>query len=545
MNTSHATNWQQKQRERQKSLRQLENNKVGKRSFKQLYFIVLIAAIVLPLAGFGVYFYAQYAKNSALEVSGNIISVKSGGDFQAALDRAKSGDTIVLQAGAKYVGSFTLPNKTGSEFITIQSSELAKLPPDGVRVKPQDAALMPKILSSGKGESAVKTAAGAHHYRFVGIEFAASNADYIYNLVALGTDSQKETEVPHHIEIDRSYLHQNSQGITRRGVALNSAETVIKNSYLSGFAGPGEETQAIAGWNGPGGYKIINNYLEAGAENILFGGGDPSIKNLVPTDIEIRNNLMTKPLEWRGKVTMKCAFELKNARNVRVIGNIIENSFDDLAIRLTVRNQGGTAPWSVVEDVVLQNNIIRNSGGGINILGMDNNYPSGKMKRVKIVNNLFAGINSEKWGSNGRFLLITDGEDISVENNTVFSDGNIITAYGAPSKGFVFRNNIVSYNDYGFNGGNGEAIKQILPTYFPDGNISYNVIVNGKNIQKDYVYVPPRNIFAEDFNALGFINLQNGNYRLSPTSKYKNKGAEGKNLGADIDAIEAEIRKAQ
>ncbi len=130
---------------------------------------------------------------------------------------------------------------------------------------------MPKILSLGKGEPAVKTAPNAHHYRFVGIEFAPANADYIYNLVALGADDQKEAEIPHHIEIDRSYLHQNSQGITRRGVALNSAETLIKNSYLSGFAGRGEETQAIAGWNGTGKYKIINNYLEAGALQISDG----------------------------------------------------------------------------------------------------------------------------------------------------------------------------------------------------------------------------------------------------------------------------------
>ena len=167
------------------------------------------------------------------------------------------------------------------------------------------------------------------------------------------------------------------------------------------------------------------------------------------------------------------------------------------------------------------------------------------MKRVQIVNNLFAGLDSTKWGSNGRFILIADGEDISLENNTAFTDGNIITAYGAPSKRFIFRNNIVSYNDYGFNGGNGEGIKQILPTYFPDGAISNNLIVNGKNISTDYLFVPPRNLFAENYNAVGFVNLQAGNYRLSPNSKYKNKGADGKNLGADIDAIEAEIKKAQ
>ena len=66
-----------------------------------------------------------------------------------------------------------------------------------------------------------------------------------------GSDAEKLADVPHHLEIDRSYLHPFARGgKVRRAVALNSADTIIKNSYLQGFAFPGEETQAIAGWNG-------------------------------------------------------------------------------------------------------------------------------------------------------------------------------------------------------------------------------------------------------------------------------------------------------
>jgi hypothetical protein len=527
-------------------MKRLEKSNWQKRSEKRktVWLVLLSVVLLVPLVvGLG-FVFKNFASGANITVTGSTIYVKAGGDFQAALTRAKAGDTIVLQAGAKFVGSFTLPEKAGSEFITIQSSELAKLPPEGVRVSPKDAALMPKILSSGKGESAVKTAPNAHHYRFVGIEFAPANADYIYNLVALGSDDQKETEVPHHIEIDRSYLHQNPQGITRRGVALNSAETVIKNSHISGFAGREQETQAIAGWNGPGKYKIINNYLEAGAENVLFGGSDPSIKNLVPTDIEIRNNLMTKPLEWRGKVTIKCTFELKNARNVRIIGNIIENSFDEIAVRITIRNQDGSAPWSTIEDVLMRDNIIRNSGGGINFLGTDDVYKSAVMKRVQVVNNLFTGIDAAKWGADGRFIVISDGEEINVSNNTVFASGNAITAHGAATKRFTFRGNIFSFNDYGFSGDTGVG-KGVFSKYFSDGLITENVIVNAKRIPKSDLYIPPRNYSADDFGAVGFIGWQDGNYRLNASSKYKNKGSNGKDLGADIDAIEIETRKAQ
>lgn len=541
MNASDAKIWTQRQKEREKSLRQLKKAKLkdyAGHSYKRIYTAILIVALALPLVAFGAYFYRQYAHKSSLEFAGNIITVGAGSNFQAALDRAKSGDTIILQAGAKYVGAFVLPNKTGNEFITIQSSELAKLPGDGTRVSPRDAPLMPKVLSSGDGESAVKTAPNAHHYRFLGIEFAPDNKDYIYNLIALGTDDQKINEIPHHIEIDRCYLHSDPAGITRRGVALNSADTIIKNSYLAGFAGNQEETQAIAGWNGTGGYKIINNYLEAGAENILFGGADPSIKGLVPTDIEIRNNYFTKPLEWRGKVTHKNVFELKNARRVLVVGNVFEHAFDGTAIILTVRNQNGQSPWSVIEDVTIRNNLITKSGSAVLILGTDDTYKSEVMKRVRIVNNLFTDINTENWGEDGYFIKIANGEDITFTNNTVFNGGNPITAHGAPSRRFTFRANIFSYGKYGFFGSETTGVDGTFKKYFADGTFADNVVVNARGAEKQYIYIPLGNSFADDFKDIGFVNLTGGNYRLTQNSRYKGKGA-------DIDALEAEIMKAR
>ena len=53
---------------------------------------------------------------------------------------------------------------------------------------------------------------------------------------------------------------------------MNSARTAVVDSYLSDFHEVGADNQAVASWNGPGPFKIVNNYLEASSENILFGG---------------------------------------------------------------------------------------------------------------------------------------------------------------------------------------------------------------------------------------------------------------------------------
>ena len=90
-----------------------------------------------------------------------------------------------------------------------------------------------------------------------------------------------------------------------RGIALNSASTDVINSYVSDCHGLGFDTQAIAGWNGPGPFRIVNNYLEAAGENVMFGGADPKIPDLVPADIEFRNNHCSKPLSWKEGILAK------------------------------------------------------------------------------------------------------------------------------------------------------------------------------------------------------------------------------------------------
>ncbi len=104
---------------------------------------------------------------------------------------------------------------------------------------------------------------------------------------------------PHHLLLDRLYIHGHSQFGSKRGIALNSADTSILNSQISNIKGQGIDTQAICGWNGPGPYLIENNFLEASGENIMFGGASPAIQGLVPANITIRRNLISKYPAWQ------------------------------------------------------------------------------------------------------------------------------------------------------------------------------------------------------------------------------------------------------
>src|SRR5690606_6425711 len=109
------------------------------------------------------------------------------------------------EAGAEFRGPFTLPNKQGDGWIVVRSAEHASLPQPGTRIEPAHAASMPVLTA--EGDSVLKTAPGAHHFRFVGIEMRPARGSFIYNLVELGNGSQTEDAIAHHLVFDRCYLH--------------------------------------------------------------------------------------------------------------------------------------------------------------------------------------------------------------------------------------------------------------------------------------------------------------------------------------------------
>jgi hypothetical protein len=600
----------------------------------------------------------------AVPAAARTINVPAGGDLQSAINAAVAGDEIVLDAGGTFTGNFHLPAKpTGNgdnvKWITIRTGAADEaLPPTGARVTPAYVGILAQLVSPS-AQPALATEASAHHYRFIGLEFTvAPDVMLNYGIVRLGDGDESDAQsLPHDISFDRCYIHGHARLDVSRGVALNSAATDILNCYVADIHGIGFDTQAICGWNGPGPFHIVNNYLEAAGENVLFGGADPTVADLVPSDIEFRRNDCVKPLAWkegilarpvnlaatplsglgngllpgatvyyrvaaRGRAgygtmatsaasneialplafdqtaatlvwdgvglateyrvyrttdapdaatrrwvyytttgatftdvgdalaattdtppeqatrwSVKNLFELKNARRVTVDGNLFENNWVDaqsgFAIQLTVRNQDGKSPWATVEDVSFTNNVVRHAAAGVNILGRDNNHPSQQAHGLTIRNNLFYDIGGSQWGGNGRFLQISEAAGVTLDHNTVLQTGNIITAYGVATSDFVFTNNLAPNNDYGVIGDGTASGNATIDQYLPASNFKKNAIVGGR----ESIY-PKKNVFPSSLAEIGFVDAASGDYRLSATSPLKGAGTKGRDIGADLEAIQ-------
>src|SRR5437016_9605658 len=331
---------------------------------------------------------------------GQVRLVREGENLQEAINSAKCGDTLNLQAASTFRGLFRFPQKScdDSHWIILRTSAPDdSLPAEGTRITPCYGGLaslparpdfhcalvrnvMAKIeFDRNGGSGPILFLSGANHYRFIGLEITRALPEkHLRHLL----QPEKPETTAHHLVFDRLWLHGTAQDETKGGLHLTGTTYVAAvDSYFSDFhciamKGSCTDAQAINGGGGdaPGGpYRIVNNFLEASGENIMFGGAPGSA---TPADIEIRRNYFFKPMIWKpdqpgfvGSVTgnafiVKNLFELKNAQRVLFEGNVLENVWGGFtqtgfAILLTPANQQNACPLCRVTDVTIRYNKIR------------------------------------------------------------------------------------------------------------------------------------------------------------------------------------------
>jgi hypothetical protein len=471
-------------------------------------------------------------------------TVPAGADLQQALNAAHPGDTISLAPGATYVGSFVLRARSGTDTRPIVLRTAGADPiAGGQRITPESAVALAK-LRSPDNQPALRTEPGARFWRVELVEFQA-NRDGEGDIIALGDgsiDQKTLAAVPSDLTLDRVYVHGDSGLGQKRGVALNSARTTISNSYFADIKAAGQDSQAIAGWNGPGDYLIDNNYIEAAGENLLFGGADPAIIGLTPAKIVIRGNTVSKPLTWHSDGspwTVKNLFELKNARDVTVERNLFERNWEQgqsgYALLLTVRNQDGGCPWCQVENVQIQHNIVRDVAAGLSILGTDDNYPSRQTTGVVISDNVFDGIDSRLWGGDGYLLqLLNSPRQISIDHNTVIQgESSGVAKIEGQVDDFVFTNNLASHGAYGIIGTDHGIGNDTIRAFLAGASIRSNVLAGG-----DRSVYPPGNLFPSvgQFRQQ-FVDFAGHDFRLVTGSAWAHAATDGRSLGADLSSM--------
>lgn len=452
-----------------------------------------------------------------------IITVADGGDLQAALNQAGPGDTIVLQAGARFVGNFRLPAKAG--MVTLTSSGTL---PDR-RISEADAPLMATIASGNP--SAPIDLYDSANWTIDGIRFEANAGGYGEVIGIWRSDN---------IVLRRLLFVVPSGQEQKRFVLGNGRHITLTQSYCSGVWRTGQDSQCFAAWDGAGPYTISDNFLEAASENVMFGGADSVSPDNLPSDILVEHNLFSKRLEWKGQPRgVKNLFELKAARRVVVRHNVFERNWVDAqsgpAIVFTPRNQGGAAPWTVIEDVLFEYNVVRDTPAHFNILGYDNVGASGQTTRITIRHNLLLG------SGGGRFALI--GNEVgtlvfdhntyvspqvgAASMTTLYAEGQIVLATGgtrAPAfavQDLTFTNNLVQYNTYGVHSssGSGEAALTGLTRGYTWAN---NAFGGGSGKYPASTSFVPVEEYPAEFDA---------SYYLVFTSRFKSMATDGTDLG--------------
>lgn len=529
---------------------------------------------------------------------GPVREVKAGDDLQKAIDSVKCGETLALEAGATFNGKFHFPQKScddGHWVILRSSAPDNVLPHEGTRITPCYAGVaslpgrpdfhcastknvMAKILFDAPGDNGpILLDNGANHYRFIGLEITRGRPEaHLRHLVT--TDDP--ASAANHLVFDRIWLHGTLTDETKGGLHLSGiVYAALVDSYVSEFqciAGQGSctDAQAINGGTGdlPGGpYKILNNFLEASGENILFGGAGGST---TPADIEIRHNHLFKPRIWMPGETgfapsytgkpfiVKNHFELKNAERVLLEGNILENNWGGFSqagfsIVLTPGNQNGHCPTCRVLNVTVRYNKVVHTGGGIAIANLPGKTTPGAAGggHYSLHDLVFDDVEGRELKSVGTFLIVMSRtpplSDIAVDHVTIFPTAAVLAVVNLSDKikNFALTNSIFTGGKRqiaGAGGGPencakaGDDAAAVVSNCFDNANVSHNLVIEGSGGW------PPGNILVGDAGFKRFAEGKGGDYHLCQSkgdgcrqvSRGAKAGSDGKDLGADFDQLQ-------
>ena len=347
-------------------------------------------------------------------------------------------------------------------------------------------------------------------------------------------------------------------------------------------------------------FKGVNNYVEsAGTNSMTFGGGSAT---LMPTDWEWRRNYQVNPWSWDpactgsplpvscslpggtpvaydglGPYSTKNCLEVKNIIGALIEGNVMMGKWQHAdqnasCLVFTPKNQAGNqCPLCTELDIVARYNHIISTGGFLQAVNTsaDDGGLATQGGRYSIHDNLAEDLNHaavtnvgfnfttfgfQTWSSvtlpcTNSFVQFS----VSIVHNTLVLAPNrnynamhqMDGPVGPCQTGMVFSSNLAFYGSQGVNQVSNSACAQATSTAFDQKYqrcwkspfvMTGNGIIGGKGTW------PAGNFMITDANAVQFVNYNNGlrgDYHLLPTSPLHHAAPDGKDVGADIDAVNA------
>lgn len=542
---------------------------------------------------------------------GDKIKVAADADLGEALAKAKCGDMLLLAAGASFpLREFPRKSCDDGHYITVRTDAPdSDLPPEGTRISPAWAGLAslpgrpPYAQPAGgaaKHMAAIETVKPTglefgDHYRFIGIEWkAAPDKGILRLLFTKGAD---------HLVFDRNWMHGESgqEMVAGLGIAEGGTYIAVIHSYMNDFlciARTGRCTDAKAIGGGGGGYpihtiKVVDNFLEASGENIMFGG---SIGAFNPEDVEIRRNYFFKPTFWNPNSPdhreptpiVKNLFELKSANRLLFEANYLENSWGGFsqvgsAIVLTPRNNTNKitkevgCPPCAVTNITIRYVWVRKANQLLLIANLkDSDHPA-PGNHYSIHDVVVEGLRYPECGkacggaqnqvSGGSAGMPTDAvlHDVSVSHITYISMSTPHSLFildgppaGAPPgtqvSNISWMDTVADAGVFGAaptGGGETNCASGALVTpagrlkaCWKPGVFQGNVLAVGSEARRGAGEWPEGNHIVGDQKSIGYVNLNHGldgDYHLAPSSKFKGKATDGKDPGADVDAVLAAL----
>jgi hypothetical protein len=253
---------------------------------------------------------------------------------------------------------------------------------------------------------------------------------------------------------------------------------------------------------------------------------------------------------------VKNLFELKSGVTVQIDSNLMENSWKGAdvgyAVWLKVVNQSGQGRFVETKDVMFEKNWLKNLEGPILFSGQEyyggNTTKPPRMGATTVKNNVWE--NSTKV----RTMNIGTGPNpLTIDHNTFLhgspeSDLATLLIYGDLGFVFTFTNNLLRRFDYGVRAvdpvlgtlGEGTPSLAALVTYGGAYTFLKNAIADAPSGS-----YPANNFFPTEAQWQAAFTTYNGgsggNYRIAPAHAYNDAGTDLKDLGADIDLVEAAI----